>query len=85
VFRLIEAFALSRRPDGASCHRGQGQGTGFARSDWRARSGSRPGCTLRAPRKTWRPWYGAADAFALASLYDPFPNAALEAMACGCL
>ena len=30
-----------------------------------------------------RPYYAAADVFALASLYDPQPNAALEAMACG--
>jgi UDP-glucose:(heptosyl)LPS alpha-1,3-glucosyltransferase len=30
-----------------------------------------------------RPYYAAADAFMLASLYDPQPNAALEAMACG--
>lgn len=29
-----------------------------------------------------RPWYGAADLFALPTLYDPFPNAALEALAC---
>ncbi|HET7730245.1 MAG TPA: glycosyltransferase family 4 protein [Usitatibacter sp.] len=29
-----------------------------------------------------RPYYAAADAFMLASLYDPQPNAALEAMAC---
>ena len=29
-----------------------------------------------------RPYYGAADQFVLASLYDPQPNAALEAMAC---
>ena len=30
-----------------------------------------------------RPWYGAADCFVLATLYDPFPNAALEALASG--
>ncbi len=30
-----------------------------------------------------RPLYGAADVFALPTLYDPFPNAALEALACG--
>ena len=29
------------------------------------------------------PYYGAADVFLLPTLYDPFPNAALEAMACG--
>ena len=29
-----------------------------------------------------RPFFGAADAFVLPSLYDPCPNAALEAMAC---
>ena len=30
-----------------------------------------------------RPFYGAADVFVLPTLYDPFPNVALEAMACG--
>lgn len=30
-----------------------------------------------------RPWYGAADVFCLPTLYDPMPNAALEALACG--
>lgn len=30
-----------------------------------------------------RPWLGAADVFVLPTLYDPLPNAALEALACG--
>ena len=30
-----------------------------------------------------RPYYGAADAFVLPSLYDPSPSALLQAMACG--
>ena len=30
-----------------------------------------------------RPFYGAADVFCLPTLYDPMPNAALEALACG--
>jgi UDP-glucose:(heptosyl)LPS alpha-1,3-glucosyltransferase len=34
-------------------------------------------------QKDVKPFYGAADAFALPTLYDPFPNAALEALACG--
>lgn len=34
-------------------------------------------------RQDVRPFYGAADVFCLPSLYDPMPNAALEAFACG--
>ncbi len=35
------------------------------------------------PQQDVRPWYGAADAFAFPTLYDPLPNTVLEAMACG--
>ena len=34
-------------------------------------------------QKDTRPWYGAADMLLLPTLYDPFPNVILEAMACG--
>lgn len=35
------------------------------------------------PQQDVTPYLGAADAFALPTLYDPMPNAALEALACG--
>jgi UDP-glucose:(heptosyl)LPS alpha-1,3-glucosyltransferase len=39
--------------------------------------------TLAGPQIDPRPYFGAADVFVLPTIYDPFPNAALEAMACG--
>jgi UDP-glucose:(heptosyl)LPS alpha-1,3-glucosyltransferase len=35
------------------------------------------------PQTDVKPFYGASDALVLPTLYDPFPNVALEAMACG--
>ena len=35
------------------------------------------------PQQDVRPYYGAAEALVLPTLYDPFPNVALEAMASG--
>lgn len=39
--------------------------------------------TLTGPLADPKPCYGAADVFVLPTIYDPFPNAALEAMAAG--
>jgi len=38
---------------------------------------------LLGVRQEVGPYYGAADALVLPTLYDPFPNVVLEAMACG--
>ena len=82
VFRLIEAFALSGRSDahlvivGSDKTRERAEGLASSR-------GVAARVHFAGTQADVRPWYGAADAFALATLYDPFPNAALEAMACG--
>jgi UDP-glucose:(heptosyl)LPS alpha-1,3-glucosyltransferase len=82
VFRLIEAFALSRRPDAHLVIVGRDKAQ--ARAEHLASSrGIASRVHFAGAHEDVRPWYGAADAFALVSLYDPFPNAALEAMACG--
>ncbi len=47
------------------------------------RHGVRGRVVLVGPQDETKPFYGAADAFVLPTLYDPCPNAALEAMACG--
>lgn len=38
---------------------------------------------FQGPVQDVRPYYAAADGFVLPTIYDPCPNAALEAMACG--
>src|SRR5207248_793120 len=38
--------------------------------------------TFAGPQQDPKPYFGAADAFVLPTLYDPLPNAVLEAMAC---
>ena len=39
--------------------------------------------TFTGPQQDPKPFFGAADVFVLPTIYDPFPNAALEAMATG--
>lgn len=48
-----------------------------------ANLGVAPRVHFTGPEREVLPWYGAADAFVLPTLYDPGPNAALEALACG--
>jgi len=82
VFHLIEAFARSRQPYAHLLVVGNDKAQ--VRAERLAGSrGVASRVHFAGAQEDVRPWYGTADAFALASLYDPFPNAALEAMACG--
>jgi len=82
VFRLIEAFAMSGLRDAHLLVVGSDKARSSAERVASAR-GVAARVHFAGTLDDVRPWYGAADAFALATLYDPFPNAALEAMACG--
>jgi UDP-glucose:(heptosyl)LPS alpha-1,3-glucosyltransferase len=82
VFRLIEAFALSGSSDAHLLIVGSDKAQSRAERHAASR-GVAPRVHFAGTQADVRPWYGAADAFVLATLYDPFPNAALEAMACG--
>jgi UDP-glucose:(heptosyl)LPS alpha-1,3-glucosyltransferase len=82
LFPLIEALAISARGDAHLVVVGRDKGQG--RAERLARSlGIASRVRFAGALEDVRPWYGAADSFVLPSLYDPFPNAALEAMACG--
>jgi UDP-glucose:(heptosyl)LPS alpha-1,3-glucosyltransferase len=81
VARAIEA--LARLP--ADCHLivvGRDKALGAYKRIAR-RHGVRGRVMLLGPQDETKPFYGAADAFVLPTFYDPCPNAALEAMACG--
>jgi UDP-glucose:(heptosyl)LPS alpha-1,3-glucosyltransferase len=47
------------------------------------RAGVADRVVFAGPQADPRPWYGAADAFVLPTMYDPLSNAVLEALACG--
>ena len=82
VFRLIDAFALSGLKDAHLLVVGDDK-TRVRAERLAAARGVTSRVHFAGTQADVRPWYGAADAFVLATLYDPFPNAALEAMACG--
>jgi len=82
VFRLIEAFALAGLENAHLLIVGSDKTQARAEALAAAR-GVAARVHFAGTQPDVRPWYGASDAFVLATLYDPFPNAALEAMACG--
>jgi UDP-glucose:(heptosyl)LPS alpha-1,3-glucosyltransferase len=82
VGRLIDALAALPEPDARLVIVGHDKNERRFRAYARAhRLDAR--VHFAGPQQDVRPWYGLADAFALPTLYDPFPNAALEALATG--
>lgn len=79
---LLRALALMRRDDTTLLIIGQDKKLERMRG-----LASKLGLTHRVRflggRQDLRPFLGAADAFCLPTLYDPMPNAVLEALACG--
>lgn len=82
VPQLLRAFATMRNKDARLAIVG-GDKKMATMQKLAGRLGLGDRVLFAGPQKDVKPWYGAADAFVLPTLYDPFPNAALEAMACG--
>jgi UDP-glucose:(heptosyl)LPS alpha-1,3-glucosyltransferase len=82
VPQLLRAFAAMQRRDARLAIVG-GDKKLSAMRRLAERLGVHDRVLFAGTQKDVKPWYGAADAFVLPTLYDPFPNAALEAMACG--
>ncbi len=82
VPQLLRAFAAMARGDAHLAVVGADR-KGKAMAALAARLGVAARVHFTGPAKDVRPFYGAADGFVLPTLYDPCPNAALEALACG--
>ena len=82
VGRLVAALAAMPERDARLVVVGRDKAEGAFRREART-LGVAERAHFAGPQQDVRPWYGLADAFALPTLYDPFPNAALEALACG--
>lgn len=82
VPQLLQAFAAMRSSDVRLAVVGADRKL-KAMQALAARLGLAGRVSFTGPQKDVRPYYGAADGFVLPTLYDPCPNAALEALACG--
>lgn len=82
VPQLLRAFSRMRRGDARLLVVGGDRKLAAAQGLAR-RLGIAERVRFAGAQREVKPFYGAADAFALPTLYDPFPNAALEALACG--
>ncbi len=82
VFVLLRALALMARKDAQLLVVGKDRQLEKAQAQAR-KLGIESRVHFLGGREDVRPSYGAADLFCLPSLYDPRPNAALEAFACG--
>jgi UDP-glucose:(heptosyl)LPS alpha-1,3-glucosyltransferase len=82
VPQLLRAFAAMHRRDARLAIVG-GDKKLAAMRQLAKRLGLEQRVLFVGAQKDVKPWYGAADAFVLPTLYDPCPNAALEALACG--
>jgi UDP-glucose:(heptosyl)LPS alpha-1,3-glucosyltransferase len=80
--QLLRAFAAMQRHDAHLIIVGSDRKMKAAQAQ-ASRLGIAQRTHFAGAQQDVRPFYGAADAFALPTLYDPFPNAALEALACG--